>query len=805
VVLPVLNYQFRFTADQFYATEGGMIQFFGYFWGVLNGTVLILLPFVNRISGRWGLPVVLLFHPVNYVLVFVAFLFRFDLFSAIYARLSTSVVRTTMNRPGRASVFGLLPDEYRSRFRYMLRGTVAKAGIILGSTLILVSERFLHPRFLSLAGIFFVGLWIAVTLYFKRAYLRILLDRITRDAFSTGPEAWKGVEPFLVKQARNQLVRLFITLGGRRGCGRGEDPSLPSNLDDLILSAVQDQDQETRRSLISVLSPECVRDNADLSRTAADSDLTASVVRAACRLEDEMTGSHLKGLLDRAARPEIRGYALAASLRREPRKYKPRIRSRLQGPDPAERRAAVIAAGESRDSAFQGDLRACLARESDPRILPHILHALAATGDGINDLLRPCLAHHDESVRLAALEHFHVTCDDDLQRMISLLNDPSNPVHETAKLKIYQNSGHNPEMLLKAMEDRSERVREGIRSLLEFMDIEDLHITNFVRSHLRRNYRYASYIRSMEKIPPSRERDLLMNHLEQRNRDRLENVLRVVAGRDPKGRMRMILRGLSGSDRRLQANSMEALDEVMDPELSEIVIPLLEDRPVASLPSEGTGFLRMDMDQKDEVSLYQEALLDHEDWVVAVLTLQLVRTRGLLGPIRETVRRLQDADEEAVRLAAEELLESKVQEGLFSRMLAIRASEVFRDLPVEHLTRLAFESEIMVCDPDQNITFDGKGEDRFCVLLQGKTLPFSVSDDRRAASEETHPPLEEGEGLENRSADPAPGLRALTTSQFLVVRRSRLERVGRINPQIMLCFCRTLQRRIRRLQTVIRD
>jgi len=54
VVIPILNYQFNFAIDQSFATEGGMIKFFGYFRGVLNIISLIILLFVGRIYSRWG-------------------------------------------------------------------------------------------------------------------------------------------------------------------------------------------------------------------------------------------------------------------------------------------------------------------------------------------------------------------------------------------------------------------------------------------------------------------------------------------------------------------------------------------------------------------------------------------------------------------------------------------------------------------------------------------------------------------------------------------------------------------------------
>ncbi|MCK5098974.1 MAG: cyclic nucleotide-binding protein, partial [Desulfobacteraceae bacterium] len=124
VVIPIINYQFNYAVNDQFATEAGMIQFFGYFRGGLYMISLFILLFVGRIYGKWGLPVALMFHPFNYMIAFMAFLFRFDFISAMYARLSTNIIRTTINVPANSILIGLFPKSYRGMIRPFLRGTV---------------------------------------------------------------------------------------------------------------------------------------------------------------------------------------------------------------------------------------------------------------------------------------------------------------------------------------------------------------------------------------------------------------------------------------------------------------------------------------------------------------------------------------------------------------------------------------------------------------------------------------------------------------------------------------------------------
>jgi ATP/ADP translocase len=68
VLIPIMNYQFNYAANERFASESAMIQFFGNFRGALYIVSLFILLFVGRIYGRWGLPVALMFHPFNFLL-----------------------------------------------------------------------------------------------------------------------------------------------------------------------------------------------------------------------------------------------------------------------------------------------------------------------------------------------------------------------------------------------------------------------------------------------------------------------------------------------------------------------------------------------------------------------------------------------------------------------------------------------------------------------------------------------------------------------------------------------------------------
>ena len=73
----------------------------------------------------------------------------------------------------------------------------------------------------------------------------------------------------------------------------------------------------------------------------------------------------------------------------------------------------------------------------------------------------------------------------------------------------------------------------------------------------------------------------MLDHLEQKSRLELENVLRVLALQDKTGQMKIVSRGIFSADGMQRGNSMEALDDLLDRSLSKILLPLLGGAPLS--------------------------------------------------------------------------------------------------------------------------------------------------------------------------------------------------------------------------------
>jgi hypothetical protein len=373
-----------------------------------------------------------MFHPFNYMLAFIAFLFRFDLFSAMYARISTNVLRTTINNPARAVLMGLFPKSHRTVILPFLRGTVVRIGILAGSGFIMISEGFVHPRYLSLAAVIFAGGWIAATIILKRGYSTILSDLISRDMLDLKSMEEEDVgHVFKDKKIQSQLVNTFLS-------ARGDDclwyahllHSLQvEDLDTHILSVLKEQDEKTTIGLLPLLSPHAGKEAIQALKELRDPEnpnLMVAIIQAANRLSPEISVDFNTEVYVTSKYPEVKAYAVTGLYNQAPHKHKQMIDTWLGSNDESERKAGVIAAGGSGDGSYIPRLKEMLVTERDGSLLPFVfkgLHQLGATD--LDTLVLPYLSHSLESVRLAALEAFEINDNETLRKMISLMGDSS--------------------------------------------------------------------------------------------------------------------------------------------------------------------------------------------------------------------------------------------------------------------------------------------------------------------------------------------------------------------------------------------
>lgn len=647
IALPIMNYQFNFAVNETYATEGGMVAFFGYFRGLLNIISLVILLFVGKIYTRWGLPVALMFHPINYALAFLAFLFRFDIVTAMYARLSTRVLLVTINNPARNILVGLFPDEFRALLRPFLRGTVVRVGILLGSGVIFLFEHLAHPRWLSLAGLIVALGWVVTSIWLKRSYSDILLGLIGRNVIDLRSLQDQDVGViFKDKRAQEQLVEACRNSHGKACLWYAEMMKAQHvpDAEDHLLQLIQAKDEKTVISLLPLVSREAGSQAMAVYAGLADPAkpaLTAALAAAAGRLPMEMSGPFLRGLLEEGHDLKVQAQAVIGLYHQDPVHYQRTIEQWLESADHGQRRAGVIAAGGSGNQEFRPRLRRMLADDPRDDLVPDILTALGRLDDPhLDELVLERLQADPSSVPLEVLRYFALKGEAEVKAFIRLLGSENEAVRDLALERLSDAEDLDSALLIEALSLPNRRVRQGLYNLMSQLKVGDREIIAFAKGSLEMAYSNLAESEALKALPETPERDLLIQHLLERKKSRVETILRVLATQEESDQMRLVIRGLSSADTKLRSNAIEALESMVGNEISQAMLPLVEEGQVRETLSVGRKLFKLPT-HFDGAEGLMEHMLAKKNWVTLYLSLRVLgqQEQGV-GPYREALERL---------------------------------------------------------------------------------------------------------------------------------------------------------------------
>ncbi len=748
VIIPILNYQFNFAIDSQFATETGMVRFFGYFRSFMSAVSLILLFFVSKAYSRWGLPVALMFHPLNYMLVFVAFLLRFDVFSAMYARLSTTVIRTTLNKPVTDILMGIFPVSYRAVLRPFLRGTVVRIGLFAGSGIILLTDNVFHPKYLSLVMLPFVATWFFTTLYLKRNYARILAGLLSKNMVDL-----KSLEPgdvkdlFTGREAQKRLTDSFLAMRGPDALWYAQLMKTLNapDLNNAILAVVGIHNDETRIGLLNMISGrgggKAITVLAKFAR-AENRPLAIAALRAVRRFKSETGTALCRTIYEMSPYPEMKAVAAAGYLGSASGAYRKQIDAWLISGEPDLRLAGVIGTGESGDIAYRNTLTKILESKQEQALLPHALKSLSRLDDCTdNSMVAPFLEHPQERVRLAALNALRIDGGHPLQQAIALLGDSVARIRTAAREKIEAAPYQSGRLLIEALNEPDKKLREGIFKLLVSLDIKVTDTVTYVKNQLEICYRCLVEADALRQVPKDRYTELLADHLTQRGRAGLEDLMRVVSLQDKSGGMRTIFKGLFSDDNHQQANAREALENVADRALLKVFMPLVDNTTTARIVAIGRQKFKLPDFHADLDALYTD-LFHRKNWVTVVLALHGAANHNPAGIAPELITRLTASTDPHVRRSATQYLNRTIARtgkketdmepdmSIPDKILYLKKIDIFRNMPVNELAAIASITEKVMYPAGKVIFRQGDATESMYMIVTGEIAATTDADER---------------------------------------------------------------------------
>jgi CRP-like cAMP-binding protein len=666
-----------------------------------------------------------MFHPVNYLIAFAAYLFQFNIFSAVYAGTSVGVIRTTINGPATSALYGLLLPTDRTVLRTFLRGTVVRISILAGSAILWVGAQLMPPRYLSLLAFVFVAAWLGTTFMLKRRYSTILINLLRGELpdFYRIDEGdlkalFKGIDvgPMLLQKFRGSTGQEAVWYAEAMHTQGVEA------LDAAILDKLAEADDATRLGLLPYLSEKAGRPALDAFLKLVDpekSELMVALARTAKRVYPDMPETMEKEIFEKARNPEVKACFLGWLHKHDPEQAAELISGWLGSETLAERRAGVLALRESDRAEDMESLRHLLEVEIDPSIIVLGLRVFSAMdAPDLVDQILPFLKHPQETVRLASVEALSPGNEPAIHALIIAMGDPSNAVRNLASQRLEDIPLSLLPVLVAELGSHSRRVRDGLFQLTRILDTKDLDVSRFCQGQLKIAYDALAQAEALEQTPKSEAKELLVKHLDELADVRVENVVNGLAAWDATGQIGTTLRGLRSDDERARGDSLEALDSLLDRSLTRLLIPLLEKQPRNMKLTAGKGSLGQTTLSTAEVDTAIERFLKDPDWVTTILAIDDLVTWGQIDEYRSLIEPL-------VNVKSKPLSTLKLSQ-----------IDLFRSLSVNQLVEVASVTEEVRFAPETEISFDEEANRGLHLIVAGEVSVEQERPDSQAGAAE---------------------------------------------------------------------
>ncbi|MFH2059803.1 MAG: Npt1/Npt2 family nucleotide transporter [Pseudomonadota bacterium] len=826
VVIPIMNYQFNYAINEQFASEAAMIQFFGFFRGSLYTVSLFILLFVGRIYGRWGLPVALMFHPFNYMIAFFAFLFRFDMFSAMYARMSTNILRTTINMPANAILIGLFPESYRNMIRPFLRGTVVRIALFVGSSLILISDNFFHfhPRYLTLVALPFMLAWLGAPFVLKSKYAKILLDLISNNLLDIKSLEQKELaQVFKEGKILSDLEQSFLSAKGKDVIWYATLLKTVSaqELDKNIFKTLPDQDDKTKIALIKMISSEALKTESKKLLPILDPkkpEVTIAILKIICRQGFETIKDVDMTPYINNPHAVVRGFTAACLYSQNPDQYSQMIDNWLKSEEIDKKQSGIIGAGLSGNSEFIIDLFKILSKHGIDPIIPDIFRALSRLrAKELNTVIFAYLSYDKKDVRLAALDALDINDNISLKKAILLLGDPSDAIHESAKIKIKNSEYQNNKLVVESLGLPSSRIRRGLFELLETLDIREFDVLMFAKNSLNESYAYLAMGENLATLPPGKFRNMVIEHIHQKKELGLKNIIQVLAIHDQTGRIKTAWQGIFSKDTQHRANAIELLSDIMDRKLLNAMLPLLESPTPSVALADGKKVVKIpefDPDGKDVFS----KLVSSSDWVDILMGLSLTHENPGLLEGNDLVKKLENSLNKNILKEVKMILNKTqtasidpqriqtTQISLGEKILLLKEIEIFSGLSAAELAAIAAVTKELDYPADQAVFKQNTIGKTVFLIIEGQVDVIMEHEDGK---EIVIDHISSGGAFgEMALIDDSPRSATIKTtapSRFIILHKQEFKETVMEYPRIALKICSVLSRNIRHLHKKVRE
>jgi AAA family ATP:ADP antiporter len=182
------------------------------------------------------------------------------------------------------------------------------------------------------------------------------------------------------------------------------------------------------------------------------------------------------------------------------------------------------------------------------------------------------------------------------------------------------------------------------------LSFKDQAIDLFVLEELKDYYEFFIMLRS-EDLNESRSQTalrLLRKSLQERMDQKLERVFRLLGLRYPPNDIYSAYNGWRSQQSHIRASAIEFLDNLLLPDLKQLLFPILEESAIDTLLARGNQ--RFGLERKTRVAYLDQLIHGRDEWLQTI-SLYVVGSLGLVE-LLETVRSAESSQSESVRETA---------------------------------------------------------------------------------------------------------------------------------------------------------
>ncbi len=615
-VATLVEFQFNAVAIQEITDTDRLTAFFGLWMAIFSIASLVIQLFLtNKIMKYLGVVASLFFLPAGLLLGAVAILINPVLWSAILIKVSDGSLKHSINRAGTELLILPIPSEIKNKAKAFIDVFVRNFAEGLGGILLLLLT--FSTQNISLIIIVLIALWTYLIFRVKNEYVnsfRLAIEKRTIDIEEQpvnlrDPAVLKSFVKVLERKNERQILYVLNSLEGIK------DKELIPSLKKLI----QHPSDEIKAS---VLRMALLYDELDLTNEAnplidsSDQTVRIEAIHYICKRSDEITSAIKTYLIDHEDY-RVRSSAMICASRewKESKTFKKEVDLISVLDAMLKRLSMEKEEDEEHSRVIKITAAKVIGEVKNPRLYPHlqiflkdqrldvVQAAVTSIGQTQEKEFVPLLISHlkTKHIRKYAREALAEFGEDIIDTLTeNLENEDRDKKEQQAIPKVFALIGtqKSVNLLIKNLGQRDIHLRfEIIKALnklrvkFQGLKFDKQSVKSRILEEIEEyNRTLALWIQQNTALESDnmagqsnndpdqakKARKLLIVALEEKLENNLERIFRLLGLHYPPKDMYDAYLGIKSDKSRLRANSVEFLDNILDPKLKRILIPIVD-------------------------------------------------------------------------------------------------------------------------------------------------------------------------------------------------------------------------------------